>query len=301
MRFILLVIFVAGSVSPIASACGFPRRAGNGAWSSDAFYAAQSRPSTDRELAVIAQVMAGNVPDRIRTFIPLRLPARIDGENVTLELDVMPDYLMIGTDADFVRAPLTNAAAQFIAGELGFVLPTPFLVDKIYDAADVQLVPQPTDWYKHDIEMRLGPNYVLFNQTIESQRAGRDGLIAGHKKDVVLSNILDAKPSKVVIYGWQRPGNRPIQPVAAPHDFTYEDYSHGIRYLGPELRLIAAGGRISSMPLPAALTDPVLGSILNGGAGPIHDVRAARSCTPQFRSATGLSAANCPPQPRLCP
>ncbi len=39
-------------------------------------------------------------------------------------------------------------------------------------------------------------------------------LIAGHKKDVVITNRLLTMPKRVAIYGWHRPNGSPIQPLA---------------------------------------------------------------------------------------
>ena len=148
--------------------------------------------------------------------------------------------------------------------------------------------------------MRFGPNYIVFNTTIEGQRAGRAGLVAGHKKDVVLTNLLDQAPTMEAIYGWQEPGGRNIQPLGTPHRYFYEDYSHGIRFVGPELKIIAANGQVTHQALVQALQDPQLGSILNGGAGAIHDVRAARTCDSHWAQALALTGL-CPPQPLICP
>ncbi|MBY0314745.1 MAG: hypothetical protein K2Q26_04460 [Bdellovibrionales bacterium] len=282
-----------------AQHCGFPPRQTNEAWSSQTFLSYLKNPSVQRELAVVKEVLKGNVPEVLKAFTPLRIPARYQGADVVLELQVQPDYLMIGTENDFVRMPLTNYAAQFLASEFGFVMPTTFLVDRIYDQASVKLKPQPTDWYKYPGAMRSGPNYYIFNNTIENQRDGRWGLVAGHKKDVVITNRLNSKPQQVAIYGWQQAGNKPIQPLALPHDFAYEDYSHGIRFLGPELKIIYGDGRVVSRSLAKALTENELGNILNGQQGPITDVRSARVCDANFANPLGMTG-SCPQQPHLC-
>lgn len=305
MKIDFLTLLASGllSISTNASLppCGLPSRMTAGAWSSSKFYQQLNSPSPLRELAVVHEVLAGNIPDQLRAYAPLIIKVQLQGAPVILELEVVPDYLMIGTDADFVRTPLTNYSAQYLASEMGLVMPTPYLVDQIYNQATVKMIPQPTDWYRHEADMRTGSNYLVFNNTLEAQRNTRSGLIAGHKKDVVLTNRLDSAPGKVAIYGWQQPGNHPIQPLATPHDYTYEDYSHGIRFLGPTLKItFVRTGLFIFKRLVEALVDPELGSILNGGQGAIHDVRAARTCSAEFIKAMGLTAATCPPQPRLC-
>lgn len=296
----LITISASLTVHGANASCGFPPGGAPPNWSSANFYQAHPNPGISRELAVIEQVMKGNVPNSLRQFVPVQMQTRINNTNAVLELSVSPDYLAIGTDTDWVRTPLTPFAAQYIASELGYFLPTRRLVDLIYDRADTQLLPQPTDWYKNGLLMRLGPNYVLFHNMIEDQRKGRGGLIAGHKKDVVLTNLLDRAPARVAIYGWQRPGNKPIQPLGTPHNFDYEDYSHGIRFIGPTLKITYEGKSPQTLPMLTALRDPKLGGILSGSQGPIHDVRAGRTCPSSFAAALGLSRANCPPQPHVC-
>jgi hypothetical protein len=278
--------------------CGFPSRSARQPWSAAEFYKQNPNPGPRREIAIVAEVIKGNVPEVLRRFIPVSFSTTYRGEAAVFEIDVMPDYLMIGTNQDAVRAPLTNYAAQYLASEMGLVMPTKFLVDLIYNEAAVQLLPQPTDWYKYPGKMQYGPNYLMFHETIERQLSGRRGLIAGHKKDVVATNLLDRAPKAVAIYGWQRPGNKPIQPIGTPHGYDYEDYSHGIRFLGPELR-IHQGKQVSVVELAKALKDPELGAILNGGQK-LNDVRAARTCSPEFARALGVPLAQCPPQPRSC-
>jgi hypothetical protein len=234
-------------------------------------------------------------------FKTIVLRAGTGDQAAQVSIPVAIDYFSLGTDQDFVRAPITNVAAQYLAGQFGLALPTVALVDLIYGQADAQLVPQPTNWYENGNDMRLGPNYVVFNKTIEAQRNGRPGLVAGHKKDVVLTNLLDQWPGRVAIYGWQEPGNRPIQPLGTPHDIAYEDYSHGTRFIGPTVTAFwPASGKTKTMPVALALVDPTIGPLLNGGSR-LNDARAARQCPSGFAAALGLPPGQaCPPQPVPC-
>ena len=71
---------------------------------------------------------------------------------------------------------------------------------------------------------------------IEDQIAGQypGELRAGHKKDVVITNLLSERPKRVAIYGWHFPSSEPIQPLTTVHVDWYVDYSHGIlRLSGP--------------------------------------------------------------------
>lgn len=191
-------------------------------WSSKDFYNQYAKPGYAREAAVVKQVIAGNTPSWLKQMIDMAA------------YQVMPDYLSIGTDDDWVRAPLTPYAAQYLANALGYQLPTPKMVELIYKSAAFKLKPIPTNWYQGDGHlMRLGSNYIAHNNMINFTLKDRPtGIVAGHKKDVVSDMAkLEANPHHVVIYGWDQSEGHPIQPETAVHDWNYEDYSHGIRFV----------------------------------------------------------------------
>lgn len=72
---------------------------------------------------------------------------------------------------------------------------------------------------------------------IEGQRKGRKGIIAGIKKDVVITSKLNQLKNRVAIYGWHLPGGKPIQPLYTGHVDWYVDYSHGIRLVYEKIRI----------------------------------------------------------------
>jgi hypothetical protein len=94
---------------------------------------------------------------------------------------------------------------------------------------------------------------------IEGQRKGRKGLIAGIKKDVVISGkvIRDTKPNRVAIYGWHKPNGKAIQPVYAGHVNWYVDYSHGIRLVYRQIKI-----NNKWMDYIDVLKDPILKRLL---------------------------------------
>ena len=177
-------------------------------------------PAKARENAIVAEITRGNIPDFLRKFVTIRL----DGGRAAF--DVMPDYLAIGSDADFVRMPMTPQSATIIADTFGCSLPTRKMVDEIYRKAEVKLEPKPMTKDREAVE-----TFVAHNDIIEQQRAGKPlgELVAGQKKDVVVTNRLKEKPNKVAIYGWHKPDGKPIQPLYVGHVDWYVDYSHGIR------------------------------------------------------------------------
>jgi hypothetical protein len=140
------------------------------------------------------------------------------------------DYAAVGTDDDFVRIPMSPITAQRLADLFGYVLPTRRLVDAVYRAAAIKLAPSPLP---PGPQMMSNDYYRRHHEAVEKQRAGRGAgqLIAGHKKDVVVTKRLAARPDRVAIYGWHRGDGRPIQPLSLVHEASYADYSHGIRWV----------------------------------------------------------------------
>jgi len=184
-----------------------------------------------RDGVIAQQVLAGNVPAFLRDLTPVVFEGTFaNGAPVQVTICVMPEYLAVGSDRDFVRVPLGLPAAARIADEFGFYLPTTRMVDAIYAQAQVHLAPSPM---KPTNQMSSTPYLVAHNQTVERMRApfGRTAglLTAGQKKDLVLSMRLRSAPGRVAIYGWHRTNGRPIQPLSTVHGEYYADYSHGVR------------------------------------------------------------------------
>lgn len=107
-------------------------------------------------------------------------------------------------------------------------MPTCKIVDAVYRSAAVKLEPKPLT------ENRESPlTFLRHNSLIEEQRAGRKlgELVAGIKKDIVVSNRLAEKPNRVAIYGWHKTDGQVIQPLTIVHVQHYVDYSHGVRFM----------------------------------------------------------------------
>ncbi|MFT3675581.1 MAG: hypothetical protein QM781_06755 [Chitinophagaceae bacterium] len=176
----------------------------------------------------VSEILAGNMPGRLRKMVPVRIEMRdsATGRRLSAIFYVTADYLAIGPSANWARIPLTPMAAQRIADSFHCYLPTPRLVDAIYQSAKVKLEPVPMYAYR-DSTPTLWQHHLI----IEGQREGRNGLIAGIKKDVVVTSRLlqDARGHRVAIYGWHRLNGKPIQPLYTGHVDWYVDYSHGIR------------------------------------------------------------------------
>lgn len=224
-------------------------------------------PLAERELRVQSQFTAGNVPARLANLAPVTISEEIDSEWRTVTVWVTPDYFAIGTDEDDLRMPLSPATAQWLCDQLDCALPTARLVDAIWLQARHKVTPQPISPKQHDIASL--PVFALHDRMVDAQTAREpgDALVAGHKKDVVLSTLLQEWPDRVVLYGWHRRDGTPIQPKSKAHTTPHVDYSHGIRLVA---RTVLLDGRPTT--LDAVLADPRLCALLSD-EGPLPAAR----------------------------
>ena len=238
-----------------------PRRDRNAPVASAFFAGPGAVSGTERDRRIVQEVAAGNMP---AFQLDLR-PVVMTGQGVQVVLCVMPDYLALGSDSDFVRVPLGLRAAMDVADRFDMLLPTARMVDAIYAQADVRLRPQPMD---PGPQMASTGYFLRHNAMVETQFAsagGRRGLlVSGHKKDLVLTNRLARSPGRVAIYGWHRVGGQAIQPLSTVHGAEYADYSHGIRLIS---RTAYLNGR--PVDLGALLSDGRYAGILNS-EGPMQ-------------------------------
>ncbi len=205
-----------------------------------------------RDSAVLEAFYQGNIPSFLKKFVPIQTSI-IDsatGKTIKATYYVSPDYFSIGTSDDWARVCITPMAAQKIADSLNCFLSTPKIADDIYKSASVKLEPVPMYAFRDST-----PTMWHHHLIIEGQRRQRKGLIAGIKKDVVLSEKVTShsRPDRVAIYGWHKPDGLPIQPVYAGHVNWYVDYSHGIRLVYSYIKV--DGKR---MHYTEVLADPVL-------------------------------------------
>jgi len=219
-----------------------------------------------RDAEVRTELLAGDLPPRLRHLTPVTLHGHsADGQPVALTFCVMPDYLAVGSDQDSLRMPMGLPTALQVAARFDLVLPTPRLVDAIYDAATVKLTPEPLP---AGDDMRTTAYVVQHDLLIARQRTGLnaadDALTAGHKKDLVLTDRLVHVPGRVAIYGWHRASHQPIQPLSTVHGAGYADYSHGVRLVS---RTVYVNGVTSS--IDKVLADRDLARVLVDEEAPI--------------------------------
>jgi hypothetical protein len=201
-----------------------------------------------RDSFAVKEILSGNIPDFLKKFEPVNvlMADSATGKTIKAIYYVSPDYLSVGNDKDWARINITPIAAQKIADSLHCFLPTRKMVDDIYKAATVKLEPVPMYAFR-DSTPTMG------------QRRGRKGLIAGIKKDVVISEKIsrDTRPERVAIYGWHKLDGKPIQPLYTGHIYWWVDYSQGIRLV---YRKIKVDGKW--MDYTEVLKHPVLQKLL---------------------------------------
>ncbi len=187
-----------------------------------------------REQFIKEQVLRGNVPDFWRRFATVEVVRTLAGQEHRVAYQVAPDYLAVGSDADHFFTPISPMLAQSLADEFGWMLPTRQMVNDIYLAASVKLVPTPI---APSAAMTTVPVFQQHNELVQRQRDEvmkqhpLGSSVAGHKKDVVITTRLQAAPGKVAIYGWHQAVGKPIQPLYLGHTNAWVDYSHGVRFI----------------------------------------------------------------------
>lgn len=210
-----------------------------------------------REAVLEREILSGNVPEFWRQFVPLTVQAGPD----ILIMQVSPDYLAVGREADFFQTPLTPGTAWRIADRLDCVLPTRKMVDLIHAAAPLKLPPTPRP---PGPGMTTVADFLAYQETVHHQRlAALSGhpwgtLTAGHHKDLVSTPRVAGTSGKVAIYGWHRPDGTPVQPLYTGHADNWVDYSHGVRLVG---KTVILNGRATTVE--QILTDPGTARLLS--------------------------------------
>ena len=220
----------------------------------------------ERDSVAYKEIAAGNIPTLFRqpTYLTDSLQ---DSKGIWHEvtLCILPDFLAIGTDTDFLRIPMLPLTAQKLANLYEATLPTRKLSDLIHHHSLLKLEPHPMT---PDSTMTTIPIFARHDSIIESARqiAGETPglLIAGHKKDIVITNQMAGEPGRLFIYGWHYPNGQPIQPLSAAHGIGYVDYSHGVRLIRNE---VLVDGQLYS--LKALLQDPVFYRMFSDEATPM--------------------------------
>lgn len=150
------------------------------------------------------------------------------------------DYFAIGEPEDYVLVPLDPPTAETICRLKGWTMPTKKMVDLIFEQADCKLYAiagGAGPWGPpYDSSMMSVERFAAHSERVQAQLAEVEkpaaALLAGHKKDLVLSNAIEGHAGRLAYYGWFREDGSPIQGPyvgVTQHAATYYDYSHGFR------------------------------------------------------------------------
>ena len=215
-----------------------------------------------RETIIFSEIKKGNVPNFLRKLTLIKDSATIDNKIYIIDYYVLPNYIAIGSNEDFLYVPMTPILAQKIADLTKSSLPTKQMVNRIYQNAAIKLAPQPIPPTKL---MTTVPVFIKHNQLVNAQLVPylnehiNSSLTAGHKKDIVISNkIYGEKSNRVVIYGWHKLDGKPIQPLYNKHVNTWADYSHGVRLIQNK---VCVNGKKTT--IAKVLADPKLNVLLS--------------------------------------
>lgn len=189
---------------------------------------------TEREKIIFREIRSGNIPDFYRNLAEIMDTAVINDKAHIIRYFVLPDFIAIGSNEDYFYCPMKPQLAQKVANLLTCSLPTRKISDRIYQQAAVKMVPEPIP---PSPEMITIPVFEKHNSLVNTQREQSiarhplGSLVAGNKKDVIISNKIynDKGILRVVIYGWHKPDGKAIQPLYNGHSTVHVDYSHGIR------------------------------------------------------------------------
>lgn len=193
---------------------------------------------------------------RMWPFVPV--PVRAGNYEGTIF--VASDYFALGEEEDVIRVPLSGNGAQRVADAMGCFLPTSKIVDDIFIASTVRLIPEqhelgsPWDGSMNTMR-RIGPIEANISSRLVGAR--EHDIRVGHKKDIVVCQNVNR--FHVAIYGWHRPDGTRVQDLNwTAHDAMYSDYSHGTRLVKREMLIDGATHAIDEV-----MQDPILHELIS--------------------------------------
>ena len=226
---------------------------------SEFLHFSESMTVEQREDYILLELGRGNIPDSIsQRWVPLTVFAESPSAT-SLTIQVLPDYLAIGSDIDFVRVPCAAYTAQKLGDLYNASVPTTKLVDIIWSESTDKVEPkplQPTSAMCRNVYIEL-ENELIEGQLINSLPVDR--FVGGDKKDTVLTNQYEKYPDSVAEYGWHQLNGEPIQPLYLGHSSDWADYSMGIRLVSNK---VLVNGSVE-MSLSEALTDEQLACLIS--------------------------------------
>jgi hypothetical protein len=129
-----------------------------------------------------------------------------------------------------VRFDVTAEGAQRIADQLHAILPTPRILQLVWEQAAVRIDPCTLP---PDEKMASTARMIQHSNCVDQRIGGRAGMVANEGKHWVLSNRIAGKDNLAANYGWFMRGRRPVQTVGTRHDTAHTDYSQVLRLVKP--------------------------------------------------------------------
>lgn len=234
IKHIVLYAFLILNVMAFSQTLNVPSRPSGAMTGSQFTVAILPLSFTARENLIYNEFISGNVPNFYRNLSPVTSTAVISGSVQSVTYYVTPDYIAIGSDADYFLCPMSPMVATKITDSIGCTLPTRKMVNDIYAQAALKLPPLtiPASGTMTTVQAFAQHNNMVGAQRSSSVTAFPLGtLVGGDKKDIVISNLIYSTANRVVIYGWHTSIGNPIQPLSNVHADTYMDYSHGMRFV----------------------------------------------------------------------
>ena len=252
---------------------------------------------SERQAHVLKMLDNGQVPDFLRDLCKVEVEvADADGNMHKVEYNVMPDFIAIGTDQDYVFVPMNSEMAQHVLLSWDMAPPTAQMVDQIAaKGPEVQFHPdtgtkafRPYDsaeglekYYARN-EQVAGRHY--YDAWLEWTGTGPDSSVVkhselgshpatGHMKEFVMmpastlkgaSDLDPAKgdtnPDTIGMYHRTVQNDRgPGKGVPLDHNEQYFDYSQGLRTVSS---MVTVDGK--QMHISDVLKDPKLHTLLSG-------------------------------------
>jgi lysophospholipase L1-like esterase len=261
----------------------FPERAKDAPKGKDFMKSLEGLSREQREKKIYEAISSGNMPDFLRQMKPVEYQGvDANGASHKVKMFVMPDYLAVGANDDFVRMPMSPETAQLLAEKFNCVMPTKKIVDQIH----VNAKQVPMKLY-NDIVQRLGVpqeeaypmqrdpktgqmvpgqngNLMMSNSFYQTQdeltnealaKAGHKlgDIVSGIKKELVITES-QLNSGRLCFYGGLNPSGSFYQTGGVgPHEQTYADYSHGSRLIS---RYVEVDGK--KMDMASLMADPNL-------------------------------------------
>lgn len=297
--------------SPDARAYYFPPRdaAAPGGHAFMAATGAEAKPTpaewTRREDAMVKQLLAGNMPDKLLRWVTIGLTYKDKTRTIKATLQVLPDYLSIGHDTDFVHVPLDPVSAQLVADRFDCILPTARICHAIYSQATYPLKALNRDYFNTGPD-RIAPKgraqtstaaYIEHSDAVQAQmkKAGitLGDLVAGHKKDVVIARSLHGNIERIAFQGFYDKNGYPFEPCyenpegkpkpscakdlpTLAHNRRFADYAQGVRLVHPWMMVDG-----TKMAVADVLADPALSYVISA-EGPIVPPRIPKTVKPRL-------------------